>query len=81
MFIFIALGMMTPFTIYPGGSAGLEPIEAITDRGPILEMIIRCRNGSAIMSYSKLERLYCSPKLYCSGDRDDIIRRSCAGFK
>lgn len=66
-------------TIYPGKSAGWGPVEAVTDRGPIYELIVRCPNGTAIMSYSKIERLYCSPRHACSPSRDETIRRSCSG--
>ena len=37
-----ALVVASLTTIYPGKAANMGPIEAITDRGPILEMIVRC---------------------------------------
>lgn len=64
-------------TLYSGANAPEPRIEAITDRGPILEMIVRCRTGSAIISYSKLERLYCDPRLRCDANQDTVIRRTC----
>ena len=65
------------FTIYPGPALQDDRVEAVTDRGPILEMIIRCERGTAIISYSKLEGLYCDPRLACSPNRASVIRRSC----
>ena len=65
------------FTIYSGPGLPDGQIEAITDRGPILEMIVRCRSGSAIISYSKVERLYCDPRLVCEASREAVIRRTC----
>lgn len=64
-------------TLYSGVNAPDARVEAITDRGPILEMIVRCRQGSAIISYSKMERLYCDPQLRCNADKDLVIRRTC----
>ncbi len=65
------------FTIYPGPALQDDQVEAVTDRGPILEMIIRCARGTAIISYSKLERLYCDPQLACSTSRASVIGRTC----
>jgi len=64
-------------TLYSGVHAQDARVEAITDRGPIVEMIIRCRQGSAIISYSKVERLYCDPRLRCDADKNLVIRRTC----
>ena len=65
------------FTIYSGADSQDGRVEAVTDRGPILELIVRCRNGTAIISYSKIERLYCDPRLSCSPSKDSIIRSAC----
>lgn len=58
--------MVSIFSDYPAflGRGGI--VEAYTDRGPIVELIIRCPVGTGIMSYSKIERLYCSSKHNCS---------------
>jgi len=70
--------VLLAFTIYPGPALeDAAQVEAITDRGPILELIVRCETGSAIISYSKLEGLYCDPRLACEEDRDSVIRRTC----
>lgn len=74
-----ALVVASLTTIYPGKAANMGPIEAITDRGPILEMIVRCPSGIAIISYSKLERVFCTPRFSCAPNREEIIRRSCGG--
>ncbi len=56
------------FTRYP---AFIEPrgdgIETITDRGLIAEMIVRCWEPGdiTILSYSKAEKLFCTPKDGC----------------
>ena len=64
-------------TIYSGPNAPDARIEATTDRGPIIELIVRCPKGTAIISYSKMERLFCDPRLVCGADKDAVIRRSC----
>jgi hypothetical protein len=49
------------FTDYPGFLDPNSEIEAIVDRGPISELIVKCGPGTAILSYSKIEDLYCTP--------------------
>jgi hypothetical protein len=75
------------YTAYPtyGDRSGVQPraalaqprVEATVDRGPIVEMIVRCPSGTAIISYSKMERLYCSPKHACSRALGSIVARTC----
>lgn len=65
------------FTTYTGPEFPDQRIEAITDRGPILEMIIRCRTGTAIISYSKIDKLFCDPRLICSASKDNVINKTC----
>ena len=68
---------VTPFIEYPAFVLDHPKIEAVTDKGPILEMIVRCRTGTAIISYSKIERVYCDPRLSCARDRNVVARRAC----
>ena len=53
-------------------------IEAMVDRGPIVEMILRCPSGTAIISYSKIERRYCGPAGGCDGEISRVVMRACA---
>lgn len=73
----IILAFASTFTVYPGQSAREPRIEAITDRGPIVELIVRCPTGTAIMSYSKLEGLYCTARHPCTSNLDTAIRNGC----
>ncbi len=41
----IWLAVASTFTIYTPEGRPLPRVEAITDRGPILEMIVHCRRG------------------------------------
>lgn len=65
------------FIHYPGWVDPSERVEAIIDRGPILELIVRCPVGTAIMTYSKVERLYCTPQLACDPRLDVAHADSC----
>lgn len=73
----LAVALASTFTIYPGPNYKPAEVEAITDRGPILEMIVRCPVGTAIITYSKMEKLYCQPNLRCGSDIGAVIRKSC----
>ena len=78
------------FTTYPGFGDTASPvmprpttsipalkIEALVDRGPIVEMIIRCGAHTAIISYSKVEKLYCTPKMACNSALDKTLAATC----
>ena len=75
------------FTAYPGfGDKGIATprkverdrrVEATTDKGPIVEMIVRCDRGTAIISYSKVEHLFCGPRRGCHRDMGHVIANAC----
>lgn len=65
------------FTLYTREPETLPRVEAYTDRGPIVEMIVHCQSGSGIMTYSKLEKLYCGPRGRCDRDFDLVIASIC----
>ena len=73
------LAFASTFTIYPGEKSREPRIEAMTDRGPIVELIVRCPTGTAIMSYSKLEGLYCTARHTCTSNLGAAIRSGCRG--
>jgi hypothetical protein len=52
-------------------------IEAQIDRGPIVELIVKCPKGVAIISYSKIEKLYCSPRFRCRRALTPVLADSC----
>jgi hypothetical protein len=53
------------YTDYPAFRGAGGVVEAWTDRGPLVELIVKCPIGTGIISYSKIERLYCSSKHGC----------------
>ncbi len=69
--ILFAAVTSSSFTSYPGFNNPEAVIEMTTDKGLILEITLRCSrkaNGQispGIMSYSKVERLYCSSRNNC----------------
>lgn len=65
------------FTTHPGAVRVNRGVEAVVDRGVIVEMIVRCQTGIAIISFSKIERRYCTPQFECFTNLDVTIRRSC----
>ena len=67
------------FTLYPPPSSPEPRIEAIIDRGIISELIVKCVDGTAIISYSPTDGMYCLTPSNCSSDRKEIIDQSCSG--
>ncbi len=53
-------------------------VEMVIDRGPIYELVTACGGGgTAIVSYAKLERLYCTPQQACAAELARVIAKSC----
>jgi hypothetical protein len=81
----IALGVISTaahsgFAGYPsfGDTLPTAPqIEAVIDKGLIVELYIRCDRGIAIVTYSKVERAYCGPRHACSQSRPGAARSAC----
>ncbi len=71
------------FTTYPGFNHPEKIIEMTTDKGLVLEIVLRCgRKGdgqilSGVMSYSKVERLYCSSKNKCYTSAKKAVNETC----
>ena len=61
-----------PAFLHPGAR-----IQAVLDRGPIYELIIKCPEGTGILSYSKVEHLYCTPVRGCTANLKTAITRTC----
>ena len=50
----------------------------ISDHGPIAELTVTCRAGQfGIVSYSKIEKLFCDPHLRCDRNFDVVFQRTC----
>lgn len=67
----------TGFNDYPVFIKPAAQIEAVIDRGPIQEMIVKCKGGTAIVSFSKVDRKYCTPKLSCHSTFAAVMSETC----
>jgi len=71
------------FSLYPGFQDRNALVEMTTDKGLIIEVVLRCERNSkgkvraGIMSYSKIERLYCSSKNRCFRAAEDAFDDTC----
>ena len=70
-------GGASGLTDYPAFQRPRAQVEAIIDRGPIQELIVKCGDGTAIISFSKVERRFCTPRLQCDRSLRVIIARTC----
>jgi len=77
LFLLASLSAGNIFTIYPGFIEPKIDIQAVTDKGPVLELIIACRPGEGIISYSKPDRLYCVPDATCYSSIRPAIAHLC----
>lgn len=73
----VGLALTAIYSDYPAFLKSAGVIEAYTDRGPIVELIVRCPAGTGIMSFSKIERLYCSSKFKCSAELEAAVADTC----
>ncbi len=65
------------FSDYPAFVNPRSVVEAYFDKGPIIEIIVKCPVGTGILSYSKLERRYCSAKHDCFNSLASATARTC----
>jgi len=77
LLLLASIGAGNIFTFYPGFVEPQFDIQAITDKGPVLEMIIACRPGEGIISFSKVERVFCVPDATCYSKIRPAIRQLC----
>ena len=73
----VGLALTAIYSDYPAFLKRAGVIEAYTDRGPIVEMIIKCPVGTGIMSFSKIEGLYCSSKWKCTPKLQEAVANTC----
>ncbi|MDD9909500.1 MAG: hypothetical protein OXR62_07385 [Ahrensia sp.] len=71
------------FSLYPGFQNRDGIIEMTTDKGLVVEIVVRCNRNedgqvrAGVMTYSKVERLFCSSKNRCGRDGDRALRDTC----
>ncbi|MEL6290739.1 MAG: hypothetical protein AAFQ44_02970 [Pseudomonadota bacterium] len=65
------------FATYPGMNTPGSRVEAVLDRGMIFELIVRCEDGTGIISFAKNDRKYCLPSGRCTTSFDVAVQRLC----
>ena len=83
-FFFIAATTIeaSNFNHYPGFLNRDSFIEMTSDKGLIVEFVLRCsREGNkvkaGIMTFSKVDRMYCSSKMRCTRDIIEAVDDTC----
>ena len=76
-FWLVAAAAAGSYVDYPAFINPGSRIQAILDRGPITELIVKCPEGTGILSYSKVERVYCTPVRGCTPDLKTAIKKTC----
>ena len=56
---------------------GGRTIQGFLNAGAIQELIIKCGDGTAIISFSKVERRFCTPRLQCDPSLRVVVARTC----
>jgi hypothetical protein len=85
---FIAIGLSiatstVPYVEYPSFNArpmvnaDRARVEAVTDLGPVQELIVKCSTGTAIVSYSKIDKMFCGAGNQCSVSLPIMVRKVC----
>ncbi|MCB1520585.1 MAG: hypothetical protein KDJ37_08415 [Hyphomicrobiaceae bacterium] len=67
----------TIFSDYPVFVNPHATVEAWTDLGPIVELIVKCPAGTGIVSYSKIDRRFCSSKHACFSNLSSARHDTC----
>lgn len=73
----VAAAATTTTIDYPAFARRPGPIEAVIEKGAIVEMIVRCPAGTGILSYSKADRRYCSSRNACFATFTPALRDTC----
>lgn len=77
-----AVVLAAGFSFYPSFGDRPHPhvdprVEAAIDKGPIYELIVSCGEGTAMLSYSKVEKLFCTAYSGCMAGQSLAITEAC----
>ncbi len=75
--ILSATATTSVFSDYSGFANPQTVVETYTDKGPLIELIVKCPGGAGIMSYWKIEHLYCSSKHNCFSSLKTAVQDTC----
>ena len=71
------------YTEYPGLDDPKAVVEVVTDKGLTVEMVLRCNRNvdgqplSGIMTYSKIDKMFCSSRHQCFDTLEPAARDTC----
>ncbi len=70
------------FTHYPAFgdrivASGAPRVEAARDKGLIVELTVRCGRQVGIITFSKVEKLFCTPTRGCTAGFDRALQLVC----
>jgi hypothetical protein len=74
---FLLVALASGFSLFPGFLDPNLTVQAISDKGPILELIISCHPGEGIISVSKVDRLVCIPDASCYATIPEAVDHLC----
>lgn len=77
MFATVVAVLVAEFTFYPAFTERRAVVETIIDKGLVAELIVACPEGPGILTYSKVDKLYCGPDHTCGPDLNAAVRRLC----
>ena len=83
VFLISAPATASTFSLYPGLNNPHAIVEMTTDHGLTVEIVLRCERKSdgsikpGIMTYSKVEKLFCSSKNRCYRNPDSAFEDTC----
>jgi hypothetical protein len=77
MHLLLAATVAAGFSNYPSFVEPNQRIEALIDKGPIIEAIVRCETGTGIIAISKYEGFFCTADFTCFKTLKPAIARTC----
>ncbi len=72
-----ARSVHSEFRSYPAFRGSTGRVEAIHDKGLMLEIIVKCNDGAGIITASKVEGLFCGPKHKCTKNLKSAVQQLC----
>ncbi len=67
------------YSDYPGALSRRSPVEAMVDKGLIVELVVRCGDRAGILTYSKVDRRFCDASLRCHARLGEARAATCNG--
>ncbi len=74
---FVVSAVSATFSVYPGFVKPKSQVEMVRDLGLVLEVTVKCPLGTGILTFSKVEKVFCAPDLVCYRDLQAAIRKTC----